>query len=93
MEAPVIGSKNQSSEELIRIAWNEYEAINPQGFKINGASTIADFVKKLADGRFLSDISTFAYFKRHGIRFTRPDESGSDDSATALRFTRFVFFM
>lgn len=79
---------NQRNEQLVRAAWVEYEQLNPSSFKVNGATTVKEFAKKLSDGRFLSDVAGFAYMKKHGARFSRPEAFGTDEAATADRFAR-----
>lgn len=85
---PLVLDASQRNEQLIRSAWVDYEQLNPSSFKVNGATTVKDFVKKLSDGRFLSDVAGFAYMKRHGARFSRPEAFGTDEAATADRFAR-----
>ena len=85
---PFVLDAHQRNEQLVRAAWVDYELLNPSSFKVNGAATVKEFVKKLSDGRFLSDVAGFAYMKRHGARFSRPEAFGTDETATADRFAR-----
>ena len=85
---PFALDSDRRNEQLIRSAWSEYETLNSSAFKVNGATTVKEFLKKLSDGRFLSDVAGFAYMKRYGAKFSRPESYGTDDSATSDRFAR-----
>jgi hypothetical protein len=90
---PHVVDGTERNEALIRDAWAAYELLNPSGFKINGAPSIRDFVRKLSDGRFLSECAGFAFEKSKKHPYPRPEAFGTDDASAAERFARCVYFV